>query len=258
MAAANPHVALQLAQAAIFNGKCFGSAEDYSRYLLKFQDRELCPSVALDPSHFNRYDMNIPALINSLGWTDIIHNQHYGFRPEAVRMFYANMKPCYNTVPPSFTTIVFNYLITVNVELLSLLLGIPINGFEVMDAQDFQSVGFDEVAAFRRYTQDTGRYYPNMLSSGRLPNDLKVLHFYITRVFLPRSYGHSIIHPTDLWILASARENRAISYPHLMCWSHDDSTAGPSGPKELSGEGSDGNNSEAGISDYMSSPSYPF
>ncbi|CAL1395156.1 unnamed protein product [Linum trigynum] len=160
--------------------------------------------------------MNIPALINSIGWRDVLLNQHFGKCPEPVRMFYANMKPCFNTIPPSFTTIVFNYLITINVELLSLLLGIPIHGAEVMDASDFQSVRFNEIEALRLYTRDTGRYYPNMLASGRLPDDLKVLHYYITRVFLPRSYGHSTIHPTDMWILASAKENRLISYPHLM------------------------------------------
>ncbi|CAL1380064.1 unnamed protein product [Linum trigynum] len=69
--------------------------------------------------------MDVPALIESLGWTDVIQDQHFGYRPEAVRMFYANMRPFFNTIPPSFTT-GFNYLITINVELLSLLHGIPI------------------------------------------------------------------------------------------------------------------------------------
>ncbi|CAL1389919.1 unnamed protein product [Linum trigynum] len=212
----NPHVNLALVHAAIFNGKCFANAEDYSRYLLKFQDRPLCPSVSLAPSAFNRYDMNIPSLINAIGWTDVLMDQHFGFCPEAVRMFYSNMRPCYNTHPPSFTTIVFNFLITINVNLLSQLLGIPINGAEVMDETDFQDVGFNEVAAIRTYMHDTGRYYPSALSSGRLPDDLKVLHFYITRVFLPRSHGLTTVSPSDLWIMASAKENRAISYPHLM------------------------------------------
>ncbi|CAL1377488.1 unnamed protein product [Linum trigynum] len=61
-----------------------------------------------------------------------------------------------------------------------------------------------------------GCYYPSEFHSGRLPDDLKVLHFYITRLFLPRSFGLNTIYPSDLWILASAKENRVISYPHLM------------------------------------------
>ncbi|CAL1355488.1 unnamed protein product [Linum trigynum] len=34
--------------------------------------------------------------------------------------------------------------------------------------------------------------------------------------FLPRSHGLHTLYPSDLWILASAKENRVISYPHLM------------------------------------------
>ncbi|CAI0402116.1 unnamed protein product [Linum tenue] len=160
--------------------------------------------------------MDIPRLINTIGWGDILPNRNFGFRPEAVRMFYSNMKPCLHITPPCFTTIVYNYLITINVELLSLLLGIPIAGAEVMNELDFHSVEFNEGDALRLYTRDTGRYYPSEFHTGRLPDDLKVMHFYITRCFLPRSFGLNTIYPSDLWILASAKENRVISYPHLM------------------------------------------
>ncbi|CAI0454524.1 unnamed protein product [Linum tenue] len=160
--------------------------------------------------------MDIPRLINTLGWKDILPNRNFGFRPEAVRMFYANMKPCFQISPPCFTTIVYNYLITINVELLSLLLGIPVAGAEVQNESDFSSVGFNEGDALRLYARDTGRYYPSDFHSGRLPDDLKVLHYYITRAFLPRSHGLNTLYPSDLWILASAKENRVISYPHLM------------------------------------------
>ncbi|CAI0461073.1 unnamed protein product [Linum tenue] len=160
--------------------------------------------------------MDIPRLINTIGWGGILPNRNFGFRPEVVRMFYANMKPCLHISPPCFTTIVYNYLITLNVELLSLLLGIPVSGAEVMNELDFHSFEFNEGDALRLYTRDTGRYYPSEFHSGRLPDDLKVLHFYITRLFLPRSFGLNTIYPSDLWILASAKENRVISYPHLM------------------------------------------
>ncbi|CAL1401036.1 unnamed protein product [Linum trigynum] len=217
MAVPNQHAtSLRLAQGAIFNGKGFEDAAGYARYLHQFQDRPLHPSITLDPSKFNRYGMDIPRLINTLGWGDILPNRNYGFRPEVVRMFYANMKTCLHISPPCFTTIVYNYLITLNVELLSLLLGIPISGAEVMNELDFHSVEFNEGDALRLYTRDIGRYYPSEFHSGRLRDDLKVLHFYTTRLFLPRSFGLNTIYPTDLWILASAKENRVISYPHLM------------------------------------------
>ncbi|CAI0458048.1 unnamed protein product [Linum tenue] len=216
MAGINPEVPLHLAQAAIFTGKGFRNAEDYARYLIKFQDRPLCPSISLDPARFNRYDMNIPGLINAVGWSNLPLDQCYSFRPEAVRMFYANMQPCFNTDPPTFTTVVYNYLITVTVDILSYLLGYPVAGAEVLDEGDFQEAGFNEVEAIRLYTRDTGEYHSSQLATGRLPDDLKVLHFFITRVFFPRSHGLNRIYPMDMWILASAKENRPISYPHLM------------------------------------------
>ncbi|CAL1409893.1 unnamed protein product [Linum trigynum] len=157
MAAPHQHVtSLKLAQAAIFNGKGFEDAAGYARYLQQFQDRPLHPSITLDPSKFNRYGMDIPRLIHTIGWGDILPNRNYGFRPEAVRIFYANMKPCLHISPPCFTTIVYNYLITLNVELLSLLLGIPISGAEVMNELDFPSVEFNEGDALRLYTRDIG------------------------------------------------------------------------------------------------------
>ncbi|CAL1408271.1 unnamed protein product [Linum trigynum] len=216
MAGLNPHVPLNLAQAAIFTGKGFNSPEDYNRYLLKFQDRPLCPSVALDPVRFNRYDMDIPRLINDVGWSDLPLDQCYSFRPEAVRMFYANMRPCFNTDPPTFTTTVYNYLLTISVDLLSYLLGYPIQGAEVVDEVDFAAVDFNENEAMHLYARDIGAYHPTRFDARRLPDDLKILHFYITRVFLPRSHGLTRIYPMDMWILASAKENRCISYPHLM------------------------------------------
>ncbi|CAL1387967.1 unnamed protein product [Linum trigynum] len=134
MAGINPHVPLHLAQVAIFTGKGFRNAEDYARYLIKFQDRPLCPSISLDPARFNRYyDMNIPGLINAVGWSNLPLDQCYSFRPEAVRMFYANMQPCFNADPPTFTTVVYNYLLTISIDILSYLLGYPIAGTEVLD-----------------------------------------------------------------------------------------------------------------------------
>ncbi|CAL1406218.1 unnamed protein product [Linum trigynum] len=177
MAGLNPHVPLNLAQAAIFTGKGFNSPEDYNRYLLKLQDRPLCPSVALDPVRFNRYDMDIPRLINAVGWSDLPLDQCYSFRPEAVRMFYANMRPCFNTDPPTFTTTVYNYLLTISVDLLSYLLRYPIQGAEVVDEADFAAVDFNENEAMHLYARDIGAYHPTRFDARRLPDDLKVLHF---------------------------------------------------------------------------------
>ncbi|CAL1401913.1 unnamed protein product [Linum trigynum] len=140
-------------------------------------------------------------------------------------MLYANMKPCFNTIPPSFTTIVFNYLITINVELLSLL-GIPITGAEVMDVSDFHTIGFNEIAIIRQYTRDTGRVYPNFV----LRKVDAIVGGHRPRVNAPGGATQG------------------------------DHVASTSGIKEEVDEDDklEGINDDAGISDYMSSPTYPF
>ncbi|CAL1380842.1 unnamed protein product [Linum trigynum] len=187
MAGLNPHVPLHLAQASIFTGRGFNRPEDYNRYLVKFQDRPLCPSVYLDLARFNRYDMNIPRLINVVG--GLI---------------------CLSISAMAFVLKQFEF------DLLSYLLGYPIQGAEVVDEADFPTVEFNENEAMHLYARDIGAYHPARLDARCLPDDLKVLHFYITRVFLPRSHGLTRIYPMDMWILARAKENRHISYPHLM------------------------------------------
>ncbi|CAL1395132.1 unnamed protein product [Linum trigynum] len=56
-----------------------------------------------------------------------------------------------------------------------------------------------------------------MLVAGRLPDDLKVFHFFLTRCLLPRDISSTdILHTSDLWIMSNARSRSPISYASLV------------------------------------------
>ncbi|CAL1382527.1 unnamed protein product [Linum trigynum] len=164
--------------------------------------------------------MNVPAFINVLGWSDILVNQDFGQYPEVVHMFYANMKSYFNTIPPSFITIVFNYLITINVELLSLLLGIPINGAEFMDAsltsKAWNSMNSRLFASILAILEDTIRMcflQEDFLMISKFSTSISLRPFFLdlmaSPLFIPQTCGlWKVTFPLPLKLLASVRRRR--------------------------------------------------
>ncbi|CAL1410756.1 unnamed protein product [Linum trigynum] len=170
----------QLHPAVTFSNKVFRKDNEYSRYVRRFRDRAIYPSFTIQPSAFSRYDLDIPALIRNLGWKSLFEDQRFTYCPEAVRLFYVNLKRESGPDLYSFKTTVGNFEIT------------------------------DDLV------HDIGRYFPNLHFAGRLPDDLCVLHFFITRILLPRSLSSAtLLHTSDLSILHHARSGRRISYASL-------------------------------------------
>ncbi|CAL1380931.1 unnamed protein product [Linum trigynum] len=115
----------QLHPATIFNNQGFHNAATYSRYLRMFRDRPIYPSFSIHPSGLSKYDMNIPSLLDGLGWSSLVENMHFSHCPEVVRLFYVNLKygPGYDL--SFFTAYVLNYEITVTPTLLAAMLNCP-------------------------------------------------------------------------------------------------------------------------------------
>ncbi|CAL1360709.1 unnamed protein product [Linum trigynum] len=110
----------------------------------------------------------------------------FSYCPEAVRLFYVNLVPGPGCDLAFFTKTVFNYDITVTPALLANLLNLPHTGLRAGTYGEFAARGFRFDAALARYTRDIGEFFPSPLAAGRLPDDLKVLYFFITRCFLLR------------------------------------------------------------------------
>ncbi|CAI0377620.1 unnamed protein product [Linum tenue] len=161
--------------------------------------------------------MDIPSLIAGLGWESLTEDQRFLHCPEAVRLFYVNIRRDRGPEPNSFTTMVYDHEITVTPALLASVLSLPHSGIHASYESDFVAHGFDFCAAHDHLTRDIGKAFPNRRSAGRLPDDLKVLHFFITRCFLPREVDSAgLLHSDDLWILSNARAHQPISFASLM------------------------------------------
>ncbi|CAL1400673.1 unnamed protein product [Linum trigynum] len=119
--------------------------------------------------------MNIPALLQGLGWSSLVENMWFSYCQEAVCMFYVNIKRGPGPDPAFFTTVVFNYEITVTHELLATTLDLPHSGLRARINSEFGELGFDFDAALESHTRDIAQFFPSCLTSGRLPYDLKAL-----------------------------------------------------------------------------------
>ncbi|CAL1396669.1 unnamed protein product [Linum trigynum] len=207
----------QLRHSVVFNNKGFCNAAVYSRYLRRFRDHPIYPSLSIHPSGFSNYDMNIPSLLHGIGWESLVENMRFSYCPEAVRLFYVNIQKGPGTVPTFFTTMVFNFEIKATPELLATTLDLPHTGLRASTDSEFGALGFDLLDSLKSVTCDIGQYFPSRLAAGRLPDDLKVLHFFLTRSFLPRDLSSTdVLHTSDLWVLSHARAGTAISYASLM------------------------------------------
>ncbi|CAL1394749.1 unnamed protein product [Linum trigynum] len=207
----------RLRPVVVFKIQGFRNAIVYSRYLRCFCDRPIYPSFTISPSAFSKYDMNIPALGAGLGWESLTEDQRFIHCPKAVRLFYVNIRRDHGAEPRSFTTMVYDHEITVTPDLLASVYLFFTRGIQASFDSDFAEQGFDFCQALDHLTCDIGKASPTRLSAGHLPDDLKVLHFFITRYFLPCDASSAgLLHSSDLWIMENARVHQPISFASLM------------------------------------------
>ncbi|CAL1388332.1 unnamed protein product [Linum trigynum] len=115
----------QLQSSILFKNQSFRNAATYSRYLRRFRDRPLYPSFSIQPTAFSKYDMNIPAYLHMLGWESLVSDLRFSQCPEAVRLFYVNLRRGPGSDSSFFTTLVYDYEIKVTPDLLASMLEIP-------------------------------------------------------------------------------------------------------------------------------------
>ncbi|CAL1394344.1 unnamed protein product [Linum trigynum] len=133
----------QLHPAVTFSNKVFRKDKEFSRYVRRFRDRAIYPSFTIQPSAFSKYDMDISTLIRNLGWESLFEDQRFTYCPEAVRLFYVNLKRGSGADLYSFKTTVGNLEITVTADLLASELGLPHNGLKAGDDSQFHDYNFD-------------------------------------------------------------------------------------------------------------------
>ncbi|CAN1238756.1 hypothetical protein LINGRAPRIM_LOCUS2179 [Linum grandiflorum] len=162
--------------------------------------RLILPSTHLDTSGFKKYGLDPASLIGNLGWLSLISNRSFSFFPDVVRQFYANLQLEGRLQDGCFSTFVEGRRIFVTPQLLVQVLGIPTGGLPVFNESDFARVGFDPYVVLLRWADIP--YHVRPLSDvSVLLKYLRVLHFFVSKILLPRSVGKYLVNDLDVWLL---------------------------------------------------------
>ncbi|CAN1121899.1 hypothetical protein LINPERHAP2_LOCUS1061 [Linum perenne] len=150
-----------------------------------YYDRDILHQVVLDSTSFSRYNLNPAPLIANLGWSG------------------------------RFSTYVDGHIIFVTPLLLAQVLELPNTGNKLFSCDDFRYFNFDPCAALSRWTGKTFTDHA-VTDALSLPDHLKVFHFFLTRVLLPRSLGLDLVTPLDTWLIHCATMGIPVNFCCLM------------------------------------------
>ncbi|CAN1246790.1 hypothetical protein LINGRAPRIM_LOCUS3262 [Linum grandiflorum] len=161
------------------------STHHHSVYQKEFVFRRILPSVRINTDGFLKYGLDPGSLLEG------------------------------RVQDGCFSTFVEGHHIFVTPQLLTQVLGIPSGGLPIFDESDFSRVGFDPSIILLRWLDIP--YHVRPLSDvAALPKYLRVLHFFIARVLLPRSVGKYLVNSLDVWILYCAMFAVQTDYSCLM------------------------------------------
>ncbi|CAN1125126.1 hypothetical protein LINPERPRIM_LOCUS31515 [Linum perenne] len=107
------------------------------------------------------------------------------------------------------------HIIYVTPNLLSQVLALPQVGVSIFDESDIALLKFNPSAALSTWTGDSysSLAYASVFS---LPDSLKLFHYFLTRVFLPRSIGRFLVTPMDTWLMHCATTGVEVDFSTLM------------------------------------------
>ncbi|CAN1189324.1 hypothetical protein LINPERHAP2_LOCUS39835, partial [Linum perenne] len=114
-----------------------------------------------------------------------------------------------------FSTFVDGHFIYVTPNLLSQVLALPRVGVSIFYESNFTLLNFNPGSALSTWTGDS---YPSLAyaSVSALPDSLKLFHYFLTRIFLPRSVGQFLVTPMDSWLMHCATTGVEVDFSTLM------------------------------------------
>ncbi|CAL1377913.1 unnamed protein product [Linum trigynum] len=178
--------------------------ENRHRHQQIFAVKPILPICTLDPYAFAFVDIVDPiTLIDSLGWLPMGDSPPRGYCPAAVRAFYSNLRTD-GITSGKFSTLVYGHLLTLSVDDLAAFLILPTRGKQLISPLEFWSYKFD------LHREVTNRSFDS------LDESLKLLHYYITRVYFPRADRLDVVLPLDCWVMSHAISDMPLSYPHQL------------------------------------------
>ncbi|CAN1130015.1 hypothetical protein LINPERPRIM_LOCUS12992, partial [Linum perenne] len=193
----------------------FRSSSFHAIYNQFYLDHPIIPTILLNPIDFGRYSLYPERLIANLRWSSLALLRPCTCYPDAVYQFYTNLRLGGNLHRGKFSTFVDGHMIYVTPNLLATVLGLPRVGVSIFDQYDFYLLNFDPAAALSKWTSES--YSSSVYSSIQsLPDSLKLLHYFLTRIFLPRSIGRFLVTLMDTWLMHCATIGCEVDFSTLM------------------------------------------
>ncbi|CAN1220620.1 hypothetical protein LINGRAPRIM_LOCUS3 [Linum grandiflorum] len=176
---------------------------EHQAFYLSSIKRPILPSIRVDPVAFQKYGLYPCNLLANLGWSSLVLNQSYAFYPAAVREFYINLRLEGRLQEGRLSSIVDGYRIVVTPQLLTTVLGLPSGGRLIFDESNLPRIRFLPSVVLGGWTNSTlGATDLAVISD--LPDYLKIIHYFITRICLPRSDSLYLVNGIDIWLLHCA------------------------------------------------------
>ncbi|CAN0875958.1 hypothetical protein LINGRAHAP2_LOCUS11017, partial [Linum grandiflorum] len=198
-----------------FLGPVHQSTTSASRFATDFGNRDVLKMLVPHLDRFLKYGYLCPfRYIHSLGWTSFLNYVPHIYCQTAVQKFYYNLAVISNT-PLQAQTIVDGRVILVNPEVLSQLTVVPIGGLPYLSDLDIRAQGFNLEAAGVALCH-TAPDCPTQFHISFLSHDLRVLNWFITRIFLPRSFALDTVTSMDVWVMHNVFHGQPLSLPHLQ------------------------------------------
>ncbi|CAN1179322.1 hypothetical protein LINPERPRIM_LOCUS36721, partial [Linum perenne] len=154
---------------ARYVGDIHPSPEAYRRHIHHFRRQAIIPTYVFRYEGFDKYNIQIQKVINNLGWMNALPAYPQSYCPEPVRLFYSNLQVSQSN-PLRLQTM-------------------------VNDNYDLIEHGFNHISALQSHLAILPFENPAHISSKCLPDHMRVMHFLITRHFLPRSTARDELTP---------------------------------------------------------------
>ncbi|CAL1391466.1 unnamed protein product [Linum trigynum] len=188
---------------------------NYHRHIQSFASRPFLPSYHVPFPELVELGLDVHGFVRNLGW-EFLLNQPFSslICPDLVRYFFSNFRSP-GLASRSFSSIVFGHLFTLHLDDLSETLHIPRVGEALADASELELFAFQYPDEFHQLTgvlPASGMFMP---VSALLPS-LRLLHYCITRLFVPRAESLDLVLPLDLWIMSHAVHGVPLDYAHLV------------------------------------------
>ncbi|CAL1382736.1 unnamed protein product [Linum trigynum] len=188
---------------------------NYHRHLQNFASRPFLASYHIPFPELVELGLDVHRFVQNLGWEFLLDHPFSSLVcPDLVRYFFSNFRSP-GLASRSFSTIVFGHLFTLPLDDLSDTLHIPRVGEALDDASELELFAFQYAEEFHQLTGVLPAPNHIMPVSSLLPS-LRMLHYCITRVFVPRAESLDLVPPVDLWIISHAVHGVPLDYAHLV------------------------------------------